>query len=62
VITAHLLNYSGGLLCDLRTPGMLLMLIVLPFYVGCLMQRMNDATLKTEQELKECRERNLRWN
>jgi two-component system sensor histidine kinase RpfC len=42
--------------------GMLTTLVIVPFYVGVLAQRLVDARLKAEQELKECREQNLRSN
>lgn len=40
--------------------GVLVMLMVLPFYVGELAHKMRAAHLKTEQALKECQEREQR--
>jgi len=40
--------------------GLLIMLLILPLYVGVLCQRLNAARLRAEQALKECVEREQR--
>ena len=40
--------------------GLFIALLILPLYVGLLIERLNQARLNAEQALRECREQNER--